>query len=542
MKQAIPDIAVVKSMNSARLFRPFYAGHSWDTWRSVLRATFGEAMNPEEIAAFRTVAERDPPKRRVGEAIYVVGRGGGKDSIAALIATCFAMNFDPRGKLRPGEKAVIMCVAVDRDQAGIVHGYIRGLIEEIPALAAMVKSIGNESIELSNRVVIRVCTNSFRSIRGRSIICAIFDEVALWRTDDTSAVPDVEVYSAVRPGLARMPGSMLLLISSTYRRSGLLYDKWKAHYGRDDEDVLVVRGGTLTFNPTYPETEIAKDIASDPLRFRAEYEAEWRDDLSSYIPRDLVEAAVDHGVKVRPPSRDKSYFSFTDVSGGRHDDYAVGIAHREDDILVLDLLFEKKSPLVPQQVTADISALLKSYSVTEIVGDNYGAEWVVAEFAKNGITYNPSELNRSEVYLNMLPAFTGGCVRLIDNPRLVAQFAALERRQFSGGKDKVDHGPGGHDDLCNAAAGALVLAAGESGPLKITAEILRRAALPNFGGDVGFAESLASRIFHRSSGRTPFQRRFDPPSEDRLERMLHARQAEMFRRNKEIEQKLKRDQ
>jgi hypothetical protein len=34
----------------------------------------------------------------------------------------------------------------------------------------------------------------------------------------------------------------------------------------------------------------------------------------------------------------------------------------------------------------------------------------------------------------------------------------LERRTSRGGKDSVDHPPGSHDDVANAAAGALVLA------------------------------------------------------------------------------------
>ena len=36
-------------------------------------------------------------------------------------------------------------------------------------------------------------------------------------------------------------------------------------------------------------------------------------------------------------------------------------------------------------------------------------------------------------------------------------WAALERRTSRSGKDSIDHGPGGHDDLTNAAAGALGL-------------------------------------------------------------------------------------
>jgi hypothetical protein len=40
----------------------------------------------------------------------------------------------------------------------------------------------------------------------------------------------------------------------------------------------------------------------------------------------------------------------------------------------------------------------------------------------------------------------------------LAELAALERRTARGGRDSIDHAPGGHDDLTNAACGALVLA------------------------------------------------------------------------------------
>jgi hypothetical protein len=86
---------------------------------------------------------------------------------------------------------------------------------------------------------------------------------------------------------------------------------------------------------------------------------------------------------------------------------------------------------------------------------------VVEAFAKCGITYEHSERDRSAIYLDALPLFTSGRARLLDNRRLVTQFASLERRTSPIGKDRVDHGPGGGDDLCNSAAGALVAAAGD---------------------------------------------------------------------------------
>ena len=39
---------------------------------------------------------------------------------------------------------------------------------------------------------------------------------------------------------------------------------------------------------------------------------------------------------------------------------------------------------------------------------------------------------------------------------------ALSAGLRAAGRDSIDHGPGAHDDLANAVAGALVLAAGES--------------------------------------------------------------------------------
>jgi hypothetical protein len=62
-----------------------------------------------------------------------------------------------------------------------------------------------------------------------------------------------------------------------------------------------------------------------------------------------------------------------------------------------------------------------------------------------------------------LPLINSKAIDLIENDRLVTQIASLERRTSRGGKDSIDHAPGAHDDLANAAAGALVTAFKEPG-------------------------------------------------------------------------------
>jgi hypothetical protein len=333
----------------------------------------------------------------------------------------------------------------------------------VPLLQPLVARENDDGLELTNSVEIVVATNSFRAVRGRTILCAIFDECAFWRDQD-SANPDHEVYQAVLPGLVTLPGALLVGITTSYRRSGLAFEKWHKHFGQPDDDVLVVYGPSTAFNPTLPRSVIDAALARDPEAAAAEWLSEWRSDLSDFLDRALVAAAVDAGIVVRPPQPGIAYVAFADPSGGRGDAFTAAIAHTESNAAVLDALYERRAPFDPSVVVAEIAELLRSYGVADIVGDKYAAQWVVEGFAKEGIAYRQSERDRSAIYLDALPLFTAGRARLLENTRLVHQLVSLERRTSRIGRDRVDHPPGGADDLANAAAGALVLAAAEATP------------------------------------------------------------------------------
>ena len=447
-------ISISAAMDSPALFEPYFRGPSWNVWKAVLKAASAEPMDDAQKAAFAAVASRSPPKKRVKELVCAVGRGGGKDAVASLIATLSAINFNPRGRLRPGEKAVVMCLACDRHQAQILFGYVRGYFETIPALKALVARITADAVELTNNVTIEIHTASFRAVRGRTLLCVIMDEAAFFR-DENFASPDVELHAAVSPGLARVKDSMLIIISSVHKRSGLLYARIRDYHGRDDDDVLAVFGTTLQFNPSFDEAIIQKALAEDRERYAAEYLSEWRDDLSTWLSRDLLEAAIDRGVVVRPPLANVSYVAGCDASGGRNDSFTAAICHKQsDDSVVLDVLYERKAPFNPSDVVSEIANLLREYNCGVITGDRYGAQWTVEAFAKAGVRYVQSERDRSAVYMDTLPLFTSGRARLLDFAKLISQFAALERRSFSTGRERIDPGPG-HDDCANSAAIAL---------------------------------------------------------------------------------------
>jgi hypothetical protein len=105
-------------MTDPNLFGRWFTGESWATWRAVLKAAYALPMTTAEVAAFgRVSGGRDPPDRRVRELWVIAGRRSGKDSIASLIAAYTSVFNNFAERLRPGERASIACLAVDRSQA-----------------------------------------------------------------------------------------------------------------------------------------------------------------------------------------------------------------------------------------------------------------------------------------------------------------------------------------------------------------------------------------------------------------------------------------
>ena len=446
------------ALTDPQIFEPWFHGDSWDGWRAVLRAAFAERMTKAERTFFTSVASREPPAERVKELWVIAGRRSGKDSIASVIAAHVAASFEPAGRLRPGERALVACLAVDRSQAAVVLDYTRSYFERLPALAALVTRATGSGFELSNGVDVEIVTNDYRAIRGRTVLATIFDEVAFW-SGEHSQSPDRETYRAIRPAMATLPGSMLIGITTAYRRQGLAFDRWQKHFGRDSAKVLVVHATTPQLNPLLPQSEIDDAMAEDPQAARADYLSEWRDDLSNLMQRELIMNAVDDGVTVRPHDPRHRYFSFIDASSGQQDSFTCAVTHREGDIAILDCLVEVRAPFSTASAVAQIVAVLKSYKLTATMGDDHAKGWVVAELGRHhfGFEPRPTEMDRSALYLETLPLFSAGRVRLLDSERLVSQYAALERRVMPGGRDRVDHPnrSGHHDDLANACAGAL---------------------------------------------------------------------------------------
>jgi hypothetical protein len=384
-------------------------------------------------------------------------------SVLAVYLGCFR---DWGKYLSPGERAIIQLVAADKGQAVILHRYIKGIIGSSPLLEPMVETWTSDAINLNNRVSIEVAARNFRGVRGRSVCVAILDELAFWR-DDESANPDSEVLNAIRASMATFGGdAMVIAGSSPYSRRGVLWDAWKRYFGQDDPRNLVWQASTRTMNPSVPQDFIDAEYDRDPASAEAEYGANFRSDIAEFVSLAVLEACTADGVFELAPLPNVRYVAFVDPSGGSSDSFTMAIAHREaDGSLILDCIRETRAPFAPEAIVEDFCKTLATYRVGKVHGDRYAGEWPREQFLKRKVEYAPSERVKSDLYRDMLPLLNSGRVKLLDNRRLISQLHGLERRTARGGKDSIDHGPGRHDDVANAVAGALVLASAYVKPM-----------------------------------------------------------------------------
>jgi hypothetical protein len=482
MTGIVQHASLFEVMTDPDILGPYFSGESWSGWRTLAKAINGEALSSEETKFFQSIAERDPPKRPVKEFWAIAGRRAGKDSFSSAQIVQSAALVDYRAILRPGEKMTAMCLGNTRQQAGIALGYARGLFQQVPILSQLVVSDVSDGLDLSNESQVRVFTASPGAMRGQACSVVVLDECAY--ASDTGFSSGAELVTAAVPSLISSQGR-LLGISTPYRRSGIMWERYSKFFGRDDPDILVIQAASTVLNPSLDRRFIDEALERDPEAAAAEWLARFRTDIGSLVDPALVARLVAPGRHEIPPMAKTSYRAFTDPSDGSADSFTLSICHKDGERAVVDLIRETRPPFSPESVVEEYCDVLKRYGVNDVVGDRYAGEWPREQFRKRGINYLPSERNKSEIYLELLSIINSGRVEFLDHPRMILQLCGLERRTSRVGRDLVDHGPSGPgDDVINSVAGAVVRCLAQD---DVTAVWLKLAA-----ADDAFSEKAAA--------------------------------------------------
>jgi hypothetical protein len=451
----IPRISLRQALADPALLGGVLDGQSWKPWRTLLIAAMGEDLTQDERPVFKKFTGRDrEPGRRVEEFVGIKGRRAGGSYAGGKVVIPYLAGLCQHPSLVRGERGVLLCVAADQRQADVILDYADASFRASPVLSQLIEARTQRELRLNNGIDIEVRAADYRRLRGLTFIAVIADEVAFW-SSDYSVNPDDEILNAVRPGLATT-GGPLFMISSPYARRGELWRVFQKHYGgAGDPLIMVAKGSSRDFNATLAQSVVDRAMERDPAAASAEYGGEFRRDIEGFVSIEAVTACVSRGVYERAPQRGVIYNAFVDPSGGAGDAMTLAVGHQDHarQAAVVDALREVTPPFSPEQVVEQFSSLLRSYNCDKVVGDRYAGEWPVDMFNRFNICFEQAARPKSDLYVDLLASLNSRRVDLLDNPKLISQLCALERRTARSGRDSVDHPPGGHDDVANAVAG-----------------------------------------------------------------------------------------
>lgn len=268
------------------------------------------------------IAEQDGKERR--ELILVLGRRSGKSSLSAIFAAYEIYKLLRRGSpqafygLPPGSEIRVLCVANDKEQAGIVYGDMQSHVESVDYFKSSMANAtqtfmkfrtenDKERFGSQGKATISATFKSSiaKGLRGRGVMCAILDEIAFFVDDGRSSAE--QVYKAIMPALAQFSPKdpkdkhvaigpthgRMIMISSPDAKEGFFYRSFQRAMSNDigSGDTLVIQAPTWEVNPTLDRSYYEKEYHKDPKTFMTEHGAQFSDRVRGWIDdaRDLEE-------------------------------------------------------------------------------------------------------------------------------------------------------------------------------------------------------------------------------------------------------------
>lgn len=426
----------------------------WDTF---LRALYGLPLDAEGLELFRACTGREQPAPGgYAEAAEIVGRQSGKTDTGKDIVIYEAATAPSDGS---AEGTYAILVAQDmRGSMRAAFRYICQAFERVPMLTRMMKSPPTaDSLSLTNGVTIAVYPCRPAAVRGTRARIVVADELAFYRGSDGNPT-DLEMLRALRPALATT-GGKLIVLSSPYGQAGALWELHRKHFGRDDSPTLVWQASAPTMNPTLPADYLERMREEDPEAYASEVEGQFRAGLSTLLdPRAIDDCTAEW--REQPRRDGVTYFCGADISGGQRDATSAAVAFMDGDRVVVSAVRAWPAPHNPETVMGELVDFARSYGCHRITSDRYGAQFPQRAAERAGASLVASELDRSALYLELVPRVNSGTIVIPNEPATLRELRGLERKRGFGGKDRVDHRAGAHDDRANALAMAAYLAGG----------------------------------------------------------------------------------
>jgi hypothetical protein len=515
----IASVSFYDALLSEKGFRPFFKGDLKTWWPALTLAKLISGRRDfddrETALIHEATGLSELPTVPIRECWMASGRRTGKTTLAALKSAHGAVWGGWERYVQPGEHPLSMVISPTVVQTRVFLDATKALFR-MRHLRHLVEKETETAVWLRNGSRIEAHPASWRSPRGYTTGNFTLEEPAYLRFESESAVRDVEIYTAIKPSLVTIPNSFVMAPSTPFARQGLLYQKITQNWGRPGS-ILCWRLPTWKMNLTLTEDGLRREFlgSMSEAEFMCEFGGCEREDIEAYLPMELVDAAIVKGRVLVLPKGGVTYTMFADPAellrrGG--DSMTCAVAHREGEKAVLDCLEEFRPPADPKVVIEAMKKTAREYHITKIIQDRHAIGWIASDLRPD-IAVEASEFTKSQLYELFANLAAKHQAELVDSDRLRAQIMGLQK--FIRGQGvNIDHLRGGHDDLINAAAGALVMASRSTWTGAAYAILTNEIYPHGLGDDGGLDEVTQAHLRaierdiakHQAAARAEFER------------------------------------
>lgn len=405
----------------------------------------------------------------------VCGARGGKTYLASLRLLHLALTV-PLGHMARGEQAFALFVAPDLRLARQGLRYALGAAQSVPSIGRLLEDVGADGFTLVRpdgyrvRFEVLPATRGGSAVRGRNLVGAVLDECAFFRGDD-AVVNDVEVYRAIAPRV--MPGGQLLIVSTPWTETGLLFDLFTANHGHPVTALAAHAPTTLLRDDKHTHSMVERERANDPQNAIREFDACFVPGAGSQLfdPSAFDACVVDDAPLVISRPDHCSIAAAIDL-GLRSDSSALAIVARKASLFALltvdELRPSKGCPLKPSEVCAAFAKTLDLYGVRRVVSDAHYVESAREHFGAHGIGVVDApagQQGKIDVHMTAKSIIHEGRVLMPPHRRVIEQLKAIRVRPLAGGGLQISspRRAGAHGDIASAVVLALHAASEMSG-------------------------------------------------------------------------------
>jgi hypothetical protein len=371
--------------------------------------------------------------------------------------------------LAPGEVASTIIVAPDLRLARQTLRYAIGAAKASRVIRVTDETKDSFTIKRPDGNVTLECLPASRggkTLRGRSLVAVVLSEAAFFLGEDF-VVNDLEIFKAVAPRV--MPGGQIVIESTPWLESGLLFDFWKSDYGDPKSAIVAFCPTRLMRDDERTLALVDREEARDPDNAEREFGAQFASGgTSSFFDAAAVDACVVPDAFPIEPRDDESTHAGGDFAF-RSDSSAIVFTAWREDVLVVLAVSEKRpkkgEPLKPGEVVDAFAADMNAYGAEALAVDGHYVESVREHLDRNRlrlVSAPEGATGKAVTYLALRKLINERRIQLPLHPRLRAQLVQVVSKPVDGGGIRIStprRKGAGHGDLVSA----LVLSAWDAG-------------------------------------------------------------------------------